>query len=115
MLDESPRGLLNKYDIIFVFVDFCHNLAKWLSYYFILLFFLFLFGLTIQGRSVGKCHMIMLHITVTCQDVTRSCHIMMSYDKCGKVVHRPYSSCISRVQNQMETLSSSPCQLRLGV
>jgi len=41
--------------------------------------------------------MTMLHITVTFQDVTRSCHIMMSHDKCGKVVHRPCSSCISSI------------------
>jgi len=38
-----------------------HDLAKQLSYYFILLSFsfsfLFLFGLIIQGRSAGKCHM----------------------------------------------------------
>ena len=44
---------------------------------------------------------------------------MMSYskshDKCGKVVYRPCSSCISSVENLMGTLSSSPCQLRLGV
>ena len=40
---------------------------------------------------------------------------MESCDECGRVVHRPCSSCISSVQNQMGTLSSSPCQLRLGV
>jgi len=44
---------------------------------------------------------------------------MMSYgkshDKCGKVVHRPCSSCISSIENLMETLSSSLCQLGLGV
>jgi len=41
----------------------CHDLAKWLSHY--LYFFLFLFGLTIQGRSAGKCHMSMSHVTLT--------------------------------------------------
>ena len=40
---------------------------------------------------------------------------MTSYDKCRKVVYRLYSSCISSVQNQMKTLSSSLCQLGLGV
>jgi len=40
---------------------------------------------------------------------------MMSHDKCGEVVHRPCSSCISSVQNQIETLLSSPCQLGLGM
>ena len=59
--------------------------------------------------------MTMLHVTVTYQDVTISCHMTMSHDKCGKVVHRPCSSCISSVQNQMETLLSSSCQLGLGV
>jgi len=36
------------------------------------------------------------------------------YDKCGKTVHRPCSSCISSVENLMGTLLSSPCQLELG-
>ena len=38
-----------------------------------------------------------------------------SHDECGKIVHRPCSSCISSVQNLMGTPLSSPCQLRLGV
>ena len=33
-----------------------------------------------------------------------------SYDRCGKVVHRPYSSCISSIENLIETLLSSLCQ-----
>ena len=45
-------------------------------------------------------------------------HRVMSYDgshdECGKMVHRPCSSCISSVENLTETLSSSPCQLGLG-
>ena len=55
---------------------------------------------------MGKCHMTISHITVTCQDVTGSCHIMISHNKCGKVVHRLCSSCISSVQNQMGSLST---------
>ena len=43
------------------------------------------------------------------------CHSIMSHDKCGKVVYRPCSSCISSIQNLIETLLNSPCQLRLGV
>ena len=53
----------------------------------------------------------MSHDNVACHS-----HISkMSHDKCGKVVYRPCSSCISSVQNQMGTLSSSPYQLGLGV
>ena len=37
------------------------------------------------------------------------------HDKCGKVVHRPCSSCISSVENPIETPLSSSCQLGLGV
>ena len=39
-----------------------HDLVKQLSYY--LYFFFFSFGLTTQGRSVGKCHMTKPHVTV---------------------------------------------------
>jgi len=42
-----------------------------------------------------------------------SYHMMshdVSHDKCGKVVHRPCSSCISSVENLIGTLSSSLCQ-----
>jgi len=38
-----------------------------------------------------------------------------SYGNHGKIVHRPYSSYISSIGNLTGTLSSSPCQLRLGV
>ena len=40
---------------------------------------------------------------------------MESHDECGKVAHRPCSSCISSIQNLMGTLLSFPCQVRLGV
>jgi len=39
----------------------------------------------------------------------------MSHDECRKVVHRPCSSCISSVEDLMEILLSSPCQLGLRV
>jgi len=38
-----------------------------------------------------------------------------SYDKYEKIVHRPYSSYISSIENLIETPSSFSCQLRLGV
>ena len=40
---------------------------------------------------------------------------VMLHDECGKVVHRPCSSCISSVQNLIETPSSSSYQLGLEV
>jgi len=33
-----------------------------------------------------------------------------SHDRCGKTVHKPCSSCISSIENLMETLLSSLCQ-----
>jgi len=37
-----------------------------------------------------------------------------SYDECGKTVHKLCSSCISNIENLMETPLSFPCQLQLG-
>ena len=36
-------------------------------------------------------------------------HKVISYDVCGKTVHRLCSSCISSIENLMEALSSPPC------
>ena len=41
--------------------------------------------------------------------------MMVSHDEYGRVVHRSYNSCISSVQNPIETPLSSSCQLGLGV
>jgi len=41
--------------------------------------------------------------------------MMESHDECRKVVHRPWSSCISSIQNLIGTPLSSFCQLRLKV
>jgi len=57
----------------------------------------------------------MSHITVIYQDVTLSHYMIKSHDEYGRVVYRLYSSCISSIQNPMETLLSSPCQLGFGV
>ena len=43
------------------------------------------------------------------------CHMMSHNDRYGKRVHRPCSSCISSIENLMETPLSFPCQLGLGV
>ena len=85
--------------------------AKSLFIFLFFFFFLFLFGLTTQERSVGKCYMtnIIYHSHMS------RCHSFISHDECGKVVHRPCSSCISSVQNQIRTLLSSPCQSGLRV
>jgi len=65
---------------------------------FIFLFILFSFGLTIQGKSARKCHM----TNVTCHSHISECHRVMSHDgshdEYGKMVYRPYSSCISNIQ-----------------
>jgi len=56
----------------------CHDLAKQLKSLFIFLFFSFLFlvGLTTQGRSVGKCHM--TNVTYHCHTSGR--HSVTSHD-----------------------------------
>ena len=40
----------------------------------------------------------MSYIIVICQGITVLHHIIESYNKCGRVVHRPYSSCINSIQ-----------------
>jgi len=50
---------------------------------------------------MGKCH-----ITT----ITQS----QSHDRYGKTVHKLCSSCISSIENLIETPSSSPYQLGLG-
>ena len=75
----------------------CHDLAKQLSHYLYIFYFLIW---TYYTRE--KCRKVLhdiCHISqVTCQDVTVLCHMMESHDECGRVVHRPCSSCISSVQ-----------------
>jgi len=66
-----------------------------LLFIFSFLFFLLSWTYYTEG-SMGKCH-------VTSHSVT-------SHDKCGKVVHRPCSSCISSIENLIGTLLSSFCQ-----
>ena len=60
--------------------------------------------------SHHKCHI----VTITWQEVTALYHMMShdrSHDRHGKIVHRPYSSCISSIENPMGTLLSFLCQL----
>ena len=73
---------------------FCHDLAKQLSHY----LYFFSFGLT----TYKKCR------KMSYQSITQSQshewmsqglhHMTKSHEKCGKIVHRPCSSCISSVQ-----------------
>ena len=76
----------------------CHDLAKQLSHYLyffsFLFFFLFLFGFTTQGGSIEKCHM----TNITHHGHMTGCHSVTLHDECGKVVHRPCSSCISSIR-----------------
>jgi len=54
------------------------------------------------------------HDNVASHSHMSGCYKVTSHNKCRKVVHKLYSSYISSVQNQIGTLLSSPCQLRLG-
>jgi len=91
----------------------CHDLEKQLSHYlyffsFLLFSFIFFYlELTIQ-KEVWES--IMSQVLHSCGHMTSS---VMSYDgshdKCGKVVHKPYSSCISSIENLMGTPLSSSC------
>ena len=71
----------------------CHDLAKWLSYYLYFFSFLFLFGLTIQERKCGKVS----YDNIIHHNYISEYHRVTLYNECGKVVHRPYSSCISSI------------------
>jgi len=42
--------------------------------------------------SYHMCHSVSVTVTLI------GCHNVMSHDRCGRVVHRPCSSCISSVQ-----------------
>ena len=67
---------------------YCHDLAKQLK------------------GNTGKYH-------ITSVTQSQSHHMMShdrSHDRHRKEVHRPYSSCISSVENLMGTLLSSLCQ-----
>jgi len=64
---------------------------------FIFLFFSFSFFLYYIERSVRKCHV----TGVTSHD--------KSHYGCGKIVHRPCSSCISSIQEIIGILLSSSC------
>jgi len=64
-----------------------------------------------QKSVTWQCYISLSYI----KDIIGSYYMIISYDECGRVVYRPYSSCISSVQNLIGTLSSSPCQLGLRV
>jgi len=91
-----------------MFAHECHDLAKRLSHYLYLLFFSFLLDL-LHREEYGK----VLHHKYH----KYHSHMVMSHDKshdeCGKVVHKPYSSCISSIENLTGTSLSFPCQLGL--
>jgi len=93
----------------------CHDLEKQLSHYlyffsFLLFYFiLFYLELTIQE---GVWESIISQVLHSCGHMTGSHSVMShdgSHDKCGKVVHKPYSSCISSIENLIGTPLSSSC------
>jgi len=55
------------------------------------------------------------HRMVTVTMVWQCNHMTSNIRTVGGEVHSHNSSCIYSVENQMGTLSSSPCQLELGV
>ena len=67
-------------------------LGKTAKLLFIFLSFSFSFGLTIHK----KCRKV-LYSCSHMMDVTVLCHMIKLHEKCGKIVHRPYSSCISSI------------------
>ena len=78
-----------------------YNLAKWLSHYLYLLYFTFSFELTTQEGVWESVTLQVSHShSYIKKEITVLCHMMShdrSHDECGKVVHRPCSSCISSV------------------
>ena len=106
---------MNKENLTESPVDLGDCLLSWLGktakslFYFT--FFSFLIWTYYTRKECGKVS----HDNVAYHSHISGCHKVMSHDKCGKVVHRLYSSCISSVQNLIGTPLSSPCQLRLGV
>ena len=95
-------------------VSWLGKMAKLLS---IFLFFSFSFLLSwtyYTEGSAGKCHITSVtqsrsHDRKSQRHITLMSHDE-SYDRCGKIVHRPCSSCISSIENLTGTLSSSLCQ-----
>ena len=75
-------------------------LGKMAKLLFIFLFFSFLLSWTYYTEgSAEKCYI--TSVTVTWQEVTMSCCVTShdgSHDEYGKIMHRPYSSCISSIQ-----------------
>jgi len=74
-------------------------MAKSLS---IFLFFSFLFLFFYLGLTTQK------EVRESVMSHDRKSHDE-SHDRCGKIVHRPCSSCISSIENLTRTLSSSLC------
>jgi len=72
---------------------------------FIFLFLFFYLRLTIQ-KKVQKS--VTSQVSHNHSYITGS-HSVTSHDRHGKEVHRPYSSCISSVENLTGTLSGSLC------
>jgi len=64
---------------------------------------------------MAKSLFIYIYFGLTTQKGVWESVTSQSHDECGKVVHRPCSSCISSVENLIGTPSSSPYQLRLRV
>ena len=76
----------------------CHDLAKWLSHYFILLSFSFLFfSFLIWTYYIRKKCRKVSHDNVACHSHMSGYHNVTSHDKCGKSSAQTSSSCISSI------------------
>jgi len=105
----TDSKLLHSIVLHFTILETVLWLGKMTKLLFIFFFFFFLLDLLHRKecRKVlcHKCHIVTV-LCHKCHIVTVLCH-MMSHDGCGKTVHRPCSSCISSIENLMETLLSS--------
>ena len=103
-LQPTLCNILAVYWGVFCQVSWLDKIAKSLFYF---TFFFFSYLDLLHKKGVWE--------SITWQCCMSQSHVIISHNKYGKIVHRLYSSCISSVQNQIGTLLSSPCQLRLEV
>ena len=101
----------------------CHDLAKRTSYFFSFSIFIFIFIYLVESLlwrwSMGKesrhCHKRCDKCHSHSHNTWQGSYMMGNMRIMGSEVHSYNSSYIYSVENQMGTLLSFPCQLKLGV